>query len=34
MGTIAQTFESREQKANEGIFKNLVMIVSVDGEID
>ena len=34
MGTIAQLFESGEQKANEGIFKNLVMIARVDGKID
>lgn len=34
MRTIAQIFESGEQKSNEGIFKNLVMIARVDGEID
>jgi uncharacterized membrane protein YebE (DUF533 family) len=34
MGTIAQLFESGEQKSNEGIFKNLVMIARVDGKID
>lgn len=34
MGTIAQQFESGEQKANEGHFKNLIMLARVDGKID
>lgn len=34
MGTIAQRFESGEQKSNEGHFKNLVMLARVDGKID
>lgn len=34
MGTIAQRFESGEQKANEGHFKNLIMLARVDGKID
>ncbi len=34
MGTIAQLFESGEQKANLGIFKNLVMLARVDGKVD
>lgn len=34
MGTIAQRFESGEQKANEGHFKNLIMLARVDGRID
>lgn len=34
MGTIAQRFESGGQKANEGHFKNLIMLARVDGKID
>ena len=34
MGTIAQRFESGEQKSNKGHFKNLVMLARVDGKID
>jgi hypothetical protein len=34
MGTIAQRFESGEQKANEGHFKNLIMLARVDGKIN
>lgn len=34
MGTIAQRFESGEQKANEGHFKNLIMLARVDGRIN
>ena len=34
MGTIAQLFESGEQKANKGHFMNLVMLARVDGRID
>lgn len=34
MGTIAQRFESGGQKADKGIFNNLVMLARVDGKID
>lgn len=34
MGTIAQQFESGGQKADKGIFNNLVMLARVDGKID
>ena len=34
MGTIAQLFESGEQKANKGHFMNLVMLARVDGRVD
>jgi len=34
MGTIAQQFESGEQTANKGHFKNLIMLARVDGKID
>ncbi len=34
MGTIAQYFESGEQSANKGYFKNLVMLARVDGKVD
>ena len=34
MGTIAQLFESGEQSADKGIFKNLVMLARVDGTVD
>ena len=34
MGTIAQIFESGKQSANNGLFKNLVMLARVDGFVD
>lgn len=34
MGTIAQLFESGEQSANKGLFRNLVMLARVDGKVD
>lgn len=34
MGTIAQLFESGQQKANEGHFKNLVMLARVNGKVE
>lgn len=34
MGTIAQIFESGEQSANKGLFRNLVMLARVDGKVD
>ncbi len=34
MGTIAQRFESGQQKANEGHFKNLVMLARVNGKVE
>jgi uncharacterized tellurite resistance protein B-like protein len=34
MGTIAQIFESGEQSADKGHFKNLVMLARVDGQVE
>jgi uncharacterized tellurite resistance protein B-like protein len=34
MGTIAQIFQSGQQKANEGHFKNLVMLARVNGKVE
>ncbi|MDG1429217.1 MAG: hypothetical protein P8M19_06515 [Crocinitomicaceae bacterium] len=34
MGTIAQLFESGQQSADKGHFRNLVMLARVDGRVD
>lgn len=34
MGTIAELFQSGEQKADKGYFNNLVMLARVDGKVD
>ncbi len=34
MGSIARIFESGQQKANEGHFKNLVMLARVNGKVE